>query len=90
MDMKRFTLERICVFADFVKETQVGKECHQLLRIVPMRAQVLEYSMLVDEYVEGQQRMISSLNFLIKDSLHNPMSMYFTCMLTLAMYFREQ
>src|SRR5277367_1452148 len=52
MDMKRFTLERICVFADFVKETLVGKECHQLLRIVPMRAQVLEYSNLVDAYVE--------------------------------------
>ena len=90
VDMKRFTLERICVFADFVKETQVGKECHQLLRIVPMRAHILEYSMLVDEYVEVQQRTISSLSFLIKDSLHNPIPMYFTCTLTLAMYFREQ
>src|SRR5277367_1773459 len=90
MDMKRFTLEIICVFADFVKETQVGKECHQLLRIVPMRAQVLDYSMLVDEHVEVHQRMVSSLSFLIKDSLCNPIPMYFTCTLTLAMRFREQ
>src|SRR5277367_7161149 len=78
VDTKRFTLERICVFADFVKETQVGKECNQLLRIVPMRAHVLEYSMLVDEYLDVQQRMVSSLSFLIKDSLHNPIPMYFT------------
>jgi len=90
VDMKRFTLERICVFADFVKETQVGKECHQLLRIVPMRAHVLEYSMLVEEYVEVQPRMINSMSFRIKDSLHNPIPMYFTCTLTLAMHFREQ
>ena len=90
IDVHRNTLSEVCILGDFVEETAYGNTMQRILRIIPIKQNVYEYSMLTDQFVTVHRRIIKALTFDIKDSIHNVFLQDFKCIITLGLYFQAR
>ena len=89
-DVHRNTLSEVCILGDFVEETMYGNTMQRIVRIIPIKQNVYEYSMFTDEFVGVHRRIISALTFDVKDSIYNDFSLRFHCEITLGLYFQAR